>query len=49
MSRYDQPVWCDQCGVSMDLHDGPDSCELAELKADEIARVEWALFRGLLQ
>jgi len=25
--------FCDECAVSMDLHDGPDSCESAKSKA----------------
>lgn len=38
------PTFCDECGISLDLHDGPDSCEWAQLKADAIARVDWAIF-----
>ena len=49
MSRYDQPIWCEECGVSLDMHDGPDSCEWAELRAEAIARAEWALFQGILR
>jgi hypothetical protein len=25
--------FCDLCGVTLDLHDGPDSCDNAEAKA----------------
>lgn len=25
--------FCDLCDVSLDLHDGPDTCDLAERKA----------------
>lgn len=27
------PQFCSLCDVSLDLHDGPDSCDLAETKA----------------
>lgn len=43
------PTFCDECGVSIDLHDGPNSCEWAERRAEAIARVERALFRGILR
>lgn len=25
--------FCDECGVTLDLHDGEDTCESAEMKA----------------
>lgn len=28
-----KPQFCETCEVSMDLHDGEDSCDLAESKA----------------
>jgi hypothetical protein len=27
------PQFCPDCGVTLDLHDGPDSCDLADAKA----------------
>lgn len=42
--RSDMPTVCGECGLSLDLHDGPDSCEGAQLKADAIARADWAVF-----
>jgi hypothetical protein len=32
--RNDDARFCPLCGVSLDLHDGPDTCHLAEMKAD---------------
>jgi hypothetical protein len=26
--------FCPLCGVTLDLHDGPDTCQSAEMKAD---------------
>lgn len=46
--RRDMPTFCDECGVSFDLHDGPDSCEWAAVKADQLARME-AIFVSALR
>ena len=29
-----EPGFCPLCDVTLDLHDGPDSCSSAEAKAD---------------
>lgn len=31
-------AFCEQCGITLDLHDGPDSCTSAEMKAGVIER-----------
>lgn len=31
--RNDDSQFCPLCGVSLDLHDGPDSCSSADRKA----------------
>lgn len=31
------PVFCELCEVTLDLHDGPDTCVSAGMKADLIA------------
>jgi hypothetical protein len=31
--RYHYDGFCPHCDVTMDLHDGPDTCEYAESKA----------------
>ena len=36
------PDFCPHCDVTMDLHDGPDTCEQAESKADLLAAMERA-------
>lgn len=36
MIGADQQQFCVQCGVTNDLHDGPDSCARAESKAQMI-------------
>jgi hypothetical protein len=33
-----EPQFCPLCDVTLDLHDGPDSCCAAEQKADMLAR-----------
>lgn len=38
--------FCPDCDVTMDLHDGPDSCEYAERKADALAGMTRMLFGG---
>ena len=32
--------FCPLCGVTLDLHDGPDSCAEAEAKASMLERFE---------
>lgn len=32
--------FCDLCDVSLDLHNGPDSCESAGKKADLLAKLD---------
>ena len=37
--RFDDDArFCPLCGVSLDLHDGPDTCRLAEMKANLLER-----------
>ena len=36
--------FCDECGVTMDLHDGEDSCEDAEFGAQRLERMERLMF-----
>jgi len=38
MSADDDARFCPLCGVSLDLHDGPDTCRSAEMKADLLDR-----------
>lgn len=40
-----QPQFCDDCDVSLDLHDGPDSCEYAEHMARRYEMVSGFLGR----
>lgn len=42
--REDDPKFCMLCGVSLDLHDGPDTCKSAEMKADLLDRF-YQMFR----
>lgn len=37
MSRYKEPQFCPLCDVSLDLHSGDDSCDLAASKADTLS------------
>ena len=38
--------FCDLCEVTLDLHDGPDSCESAEAKARILETFESAFMPG---
>lgn len=35
----DDDRFCPLCDVSLDLHDGPDTCHSAQMKADLLERV----------
>lgn len=35
--QNDNSQFCPHCGVSNDLHDGPDTCHIAEQKAQVIS------------
>lgn len=39
--------FCPDCDVTMDLHDGPDSCDYAESRACAIESVERMFFGGI--
>lgn len=41
--------FCDECGVTLDFHDGPDSCEESEAKANALETMERIMFGGLLR
>ena len=41
----DDDRFCPLCGVALDLHDGPDTCRLAEMKADLLDRF-WTMAGG---
>lgn len=38
--------FCPQCDVTMDLHDGPDSCDYAQHKADLLSVMDRAFRVG---
>lgn len=38
--------FCPLCGVTLDLHDGPDSCSLADAKASLLEAFPWGGRRG---
>jgi hypothetical protein len=37
--------FCPLCDVALDLHDGPDTCRSAEMKADLLSRF-WSMSGG---
>ena len=39
--REDDARFCQLCGASLDLHDGPDTCEIAERKASLLERFDF--------
>lgn len=41
--------FCDECDVSLDLHDGPDSCEDAIEKANRAEQMTRMMFGGFLR
>lgn len=41
-----EPQFCPLCGVTLDLHDGPDTCEYAEQSARAIESMD-RMFFGL--
>jgi len=43
------PKFCPDCGVTLDFHDGPDSCEDAEMQAERLENLSRMMFWGLLQ
>ncbi len=45
MSRESQLDFCEECGVALDLHDGADSCRVAEAKADRLDQFWMGILR----
>jgi len=43
----DDDRFCPLCGVVLDLHDGPDTCRSAEMKADLLDQF-WTSLGGVL-
>lgn len=41
MRAYETPEFCPWCEVTLDLHDGPDSCDVAERKARLLQAAWW--------
>lgn len=41
--------FCDLCGVTNDLHDGPESCDYAGRKADAIDEMSRLMFGGFVR
>lgn len=43
-STASEDGFCNECGVTLNLHNGPDSCDYAEARAEGLEQMERMMF-----